>query len=356
MSLSQIIKKVGFTVNNSKTRMQYEESRQEVTGLVVNDKVNTRVEYRRTARAMVHRLLKTGSYQRKQAALDESGNLVEENIDGTLEQLNGILSFIDSVGVFNIKKKMTLSEVKKPLQCSGSLISSDEKVYQRFLFFKHFFASPKPIIVCEGKTDNIYIKAAIQKLADDFPLLAEKGDKGRVNLKVAFFRRTETTDRILKLNGGTDQLKNLIKKYLSESKRIVITKNAQPVILLIDNDSGAKDIFSYVQKLLKVSVDPKTANFIPIHKNFYIIPTPLTADGKDTMIEDLFEVSVRNMKLDGKVFNPANKEINHKKEYGKSYFASHVVKKNEAKIEFVGFIPFLKRIEEALVEHSKKAS
>jgi len=354
MGLSRIIEKTGFTVNNSKTRMQYEESRQEVTGLVVNDKVNTRVEYRRTARAMVHRLLKTGSFQRKQTSCDENGNLVVTEIDGTMEQLNGILSFIDSVGVFNRKKGMTPSERKKPLRLPESP-SSDENVYRRFLFFKHFFASPIPLIVCEGKTDNIYIKAAIQKLADDFPRLAEKKDKGRAKLKVALFRRTATTDRFFGLTGGTNQLIALMKEYLSESKHIAVTDKTQPVILLIDNDDGAKCIFGYVKNLPKAPANPKTADFIAVHKNFYIVATPLTADDKDTMIEDLFEGGLLKTTLNGKTFNPKNEDIDHKTEYGKSYFASHVVKKEEATIDFSGFKPILKRIEAVLDEHSKKA-
>lgn len=40
-ALSKIIKQSGFAVNESKVRMQFEDSRQSVTGLVVNHKVNT---------------------------------------------------------------------------------------------------------------------------------------------------------------------------------------------------------------------------------------------------------------------------------------------------------------------------
>jgi RNA-directed DNA polymerase len=47
----------GFKINAAKTRMQYRTSRQEVTGLVVNEKINVREEYRRPVRAMVHSLL-----------------------------------------------------------------------------------------------------------------------------------------------------------------------------------------------------------------------------------------------------------------------------------------------------------
>ncbi|MEI9982734.1 MAG: reverse transcriptase domain-containing protein [Aliidongia sp.] len=42
----------GFTINNDKTRMHFRASRQMVTGLVVNEKVNIRSDYYRRARAM----------------------------------------------------------------------------------------------------------------------------------------------------------------------------------------------------------------------------------------------------------------------------------------------------------------
>lgn len=55
------IGKCGFEINHAKTRMQYCNSRQEVTGLTVNRRVGARREYRHTMRAMVHRLVNTGT-------------------------------------------------------------------------------------------------------------------------------------------------------------------------------------------------------------------------------------------------------------------------------------------------------
>ena len=60
--LSRVIAKCGFVLNSRKTRMQYRDSRQEVTGLIVNSKINVRREYRHLVRAMVHRLFTTGSF------------------------------------------------------------------------------------------------------------------------------------------------------------------------------------------------------------------------------------------------------------------------------------------------------
>ena len=49
--LRAIVTRAGFTINQNKTRMQYRNSRQEVTGLVVNSKVNIRSDYRRSVRS-----------------------------------------------------------------------------------------------------------------------------------------------------------------------------------------------------------------------------------------------------------------------------------------------------------------
>lgn len=351
-ALSKITEKTGFSINPAKTRVQYENCRQEVTGLVINTKVNTRVEYRHTARAMVHRLLKTGSFQRRVTAHDKEGNPIVTTVDGTLDQLNGMLSFIDSINVFNRKKGMPMPKRGKPLKMADSPDCS-EKNYRRFLFYKYFFASPKPLIVCEGKTDNIYIRAAIRHLVSSYPRLAQVDEKGVAKPTISLFRRTATTDRILGLTGGSDQFINLIKGYMAESARITTNKRF-PVIVLIDNDDGAKGTLRYASKIAKVTAPPKEEPHLAVDDHFYIVPTPLTSDGKDTMIEDFFEESVKKITLNGKTFNPKNEDLHHKGEYGKAYFATHVVKPNEHKIDFSGFKPLLDRIQAVIDLHSKK--
>ncbi len=61
--LQRLITHAGFQINPAKTHMQYRTSRQEVTGLVVNQKINVRREYRHNVRAMVHSLFKRGSFE-----------------------------------------------------------------------------------------------------------------------------------------------------------------------------------------------------------------------------------------------------------------------------------------------------
>ena len=58
--LDQIIQEEGFTINMEKVRLQLKNSRQEVTGLTVNEKVNVPRQYLREVRAMLHNWEKLG--------------------------------------------------------------------------------------------------------------------------------------------------------------------------------------------------------------------------------------------------------------------------------------------------------
>jgi RNA-directed DNA polymerase len=92
--LARIIVKCGFTLNEKKTRMQYHDSRQEVTGLVVNRKINVRREYRHVVRAMVHRLFTKGTFEFENKTVDNRGILTVNKIPGRPNQLHGMLGFI----------------------------------------------------------------------------------------------------------------------------------------------------------------------------------------------------------------------------------------------------------------------
>ena len=212
-SLRSKIDLSGFVVNNSKTRMQYHNSRQEVTGLVVNKKVNVRSEYRRTVRAMVHSLLTTGSFDLRQSVIPSTGIKFPAKVPGKIEQLHGMLGFINRVDIYN----NTLIADEK---MATEMTVSKESIYRRFLIFKNFYSIHRPVIVCEGITDNIYLLHAIRGLCTKFPALVETDASGKLNLKVQFFRypkkgklQTTSTGKILGLTGGAGQSTEL-KKWL----------------------------------------------------------------------------------------------------------------------------------------------
>jgi len=356
LSLAKVISKAGFTINADKTRMKYASSRQEVTGLIVNKKVNTRSEYRHMARAMVHRLLTEGCFFIDTLAVGADGKVVAKENIGSTEQLNGMLAFIDSVNLQNRKKALPPENRNRDLGPAEAPTSFDN-VYRRFLFFKNFFIQSNPIVVCEGKTDNIYLQCAIRALGNLYPKLADKDAKGNFKRKLSFFRRTRTTDRILGLSGGTAQLIDFLKKYQAEQRAIRAPIKSNPTILLIDNDDGAKGVFRYLKNAMKLAAIPDgSAQFYYLAKNLYVVSTPPLSSAKSSAIEDFFPKHVLDTKLNGKSFNPKNEGIDLKTEYGKSYFATHVVKKNEATIDFTGFKHILDRLDAVVSHHSGTAA
>jgi RNA-directed DNA polymerase len=245
--LQRLVTRCGFRINAAKTRMQYRTSRQEVTGLVVNQRINVRDEYRHTVRAMVHSLFTKGSFE-IWAPRKPPGSITFEKRQGTTNQLHGMLGFIDHIDQYN---KKNFGESNAPTRPS-----SNRSTYREFLMYTDFYAAEAPVILCEGKTDNVYLKYAIRSLYMDFPDLAEIRN-GKIWLKVRLYRlyrrrktRPSSTARILGLDdGGTGALASFIKGYKKETDRFNAPGQEQPVIVLLRQRFRSESDSGFVQSL-----------------------------------------------------------------------------------------------------------
>ena len=344
--LTKIVTKAGFTINPQKTRMQYKTSRQDVTGLVVNQKVNIRSEYRRRVRAMADHLFTTGKFELIRTTPGAGGVIAPVTREGTLAELHGMFGPIDRVDRHNANLADASSQGK-----SIAGLGSKENLYRRFLLFKEFYVAERPVLLCEGKTDNLYLKQAIRALAAGYPLLAMVSPNGAVTRNVRIFRYPNTsTGRILSLGGGTGDLKNLISEYAKELKRFKALGKQQPIILLLDNDDGAKKIFSLVQQFTKVK-PIGTEQFIHVFENLYLVLTPLIGGKQQSIIEDCFTQQTRDVLINNKKFSSAN-DYDTDTYYGKSTFAQYV-EKHAPSIDFSGFAEILARISAVIVAHKK---
>jgi len=331
----------GFTINPRKTRMQYHDSRQEVTGLVVNRKVNVRAEYRHSVRAMVKNLLVSGEFTLERS-VEESGAFSIKRVPGELGQLRGMLGFIDWIDRSN---KIRLGESRRDL-------SGKEKMFRRFLLYKEFYAASAPVLICEGKTDSVYITHAIRSLAADYPDLASIDGTGKISIKLRRFRYTDSsTGRILGIGGGSGDLKQLLVAYHEEAAKFSAPGMSAPVIVLVDNDTGAGPVFSTARQITRRTVD-KNAPFTHLTKNLYLLATPLPAGASESAIEDLFDSAIRSTKLGGRTFSPSN-TTDSSIHYGKADFAYRVVKPHADSINFSGFKPLLDKFV-AVIEHHRK--
>lgn len=340
-ALKTLIEATGFRINAQKTHLMYRTSRQNVTGLVVNQKINVRWEYRHNVRAMVHSLVKTGQFELL-GVTQRDGQAVLEKRPGTLNELHGMLGFIDSIEFYNRTQTSDSPSDKK---------SSREKVYREFLIYSTFYAASMPVVVCEGETDNVYLTHAIRSLAPEFPALAEVMPDGKIRLKVRLYKYPRSsTARLLDLkDGGSSVLATFIAAYKKETKRFTGPGLTEPVVILYDNDAGAKSIRNAIKNASHVM---STGNEPCVHvvKNLYAVPTPLPAGTTSSKIEDFFDAATKATVIDGKTFNDGN-GFDVDKHYGKKVFAHKVIRPKADTLDFTGFRPLLANLVAAINKH-----
>lgn len=334
----------GFSINHSKTRMQHRGSRQIVTGLTVNEKVNIRADYYRTARAMAHSLLSTGQYHRAEGAAIKA-----------IAPIEGIFSHIYYVKQRWVDQQITAkkneAEEKQWIKKKYDSPISTLRLYRLILFYKIFVDLDKPLIICEGKTDGLYLKSAIRQLTKFHPKLATV-TKGTTTFGVKFLRYGTQIFDVLRLGGGTGDLKRLLLEYPDLVAQIKHAPLKHPVILLIDNDDGAKPIFSAIKSKFHITAELKTGlPFYFLCHNLFLVKTPEKGPSGISRIEDFFPPSVLATKLEGKSFNSDDK-INTATEYGKAVFAEQVVRPDAVKIDFSEFSTLLDRVVSVIDEYA----
>lgn len=330
-SLLSNVFKSGFKLNRDKTRVQYKSSRQEATGLIVNKKVSVPTEYYHKTRAMCHNLFQFGL-----AYTVENG--VHVPVSGAA--IRGRLSYIHHVRSTN-----------NQLENGASLkTTAPFKLYQQYLNYVSFFGISKPVVIGEGVTDTIYVKAALNQLAAKYPKLVDTtGGQKQHNLQ--FFKYGKSSRELMGLSGGTGELKNLLGEY---RKRISGFKagGRHPVIILVDNDDGAKAFFAALGTITKTKVTG-TDPYYYVYANLYAVPIPPTGNSV-TAIEGLFEPALLKTVHDGKTLDLSNKETDGSKFYSKHTFAKSVVRPNQNAIEFKGFEPLLTAMEAAIADYDAR--
>ncbi len=337
--IKNIIHRSGFELNSKKTRLLFSNSRQEVTGLVVNKKISVPKEYYKNTRAMAHSLYKNGYF------------LIDDEV-GTIEQLEGRFSFINQINLYNIDNK------KKDMWH----LNSKEKQYQKFMIYKTFYANEKPLIITEGKTDVLYIKAALKKYYKYFPNLITKKDNGNFVFHVNFFKRKQKHSYYLNLvKDGADTIKNIYSNcYIKTKNNKNITtvhdfkklrgeRETNPVILIFDNEMVSNKDRPLKKFLNEIKVNASQKDklkenlYINICDNLYLCTYQLNnKEACEIEIEDLFPADVLEHEINGRKFS--KKDSTHDNGfYGKNEFSQYVYSNYES-IDFSNFISLLSAI------------
>jgi hypothetical protein len=345
-SLKHITAHSGFALNEQKTRMQYCDERQMVTGLVVNVKTSAPIEYRRQVRQLVHEYTSKGKFFTTIEIVKDGQVVVQQN-EGKPAALRGMQEF-----VIYASRRGRIASYDIPL-------NTEEKRYRSFVYFDNFYAPRQPIVLCEGKTDLVYLAQATRSLASEFPNLAEFSTDGKVHLKFRRHRfpiegkkggdrprRGMLTARVLDLRGGAPQILNFLKNCKKLYPGFKAPLGLHPVVVVLDDDQGSSGIKSYIKNVLEEDVD-WSHGFVRFFANIYVVLTP-TKDGlKSSCMEDLFQKDALNIQVHGRTFNPVE-DADTKTTYGKATFAYEVVAKQAKAMDFSEFRPLLKRIEGAV--------
>lgn len=296
--LEELIVSSGFEINPEKTRLSNNMQRQEVTGLVVNKKINVKREYVKNTRAMAFQLYKDGAFEidKKLGTLDQltgrfafifqieqynnyllyKKSLIQNNLDSQKyllgrnsskkseskyywkyifynKDLRKELFYNAKHDTYNLPTEI-YSTGKEEKKMYMSLFNSREKEYKKFLFYKYFFGNDKPIIVTEGKTDPRYIKAALKKLYKNYPELIEKAGDDFI-FKIEFLNRSNTVEYLFNIPEGGEGLKYwynyfsnkskfqldskeklLYPNYIEYFQKLTTRKPQYPTLFLFDNE------------------------------------------------------------------------------------------------------------------------
>ena len=335
--LKVLLKNSGFDINESKTRLEYYSSRQEVTGLTVNKKINARRKFIKQTRAMVDQLLKTDSFK-------------IDGVIGTEEQLEGRLAFINQLDWYNNDLESENKKNKGNKKYISGL-NTREKQYQYFLFYKYFFRPSKPTIVTEGKTDIIHIKAALMKYSDRYPNLITKNDSGKYVFNLYFLNKTKRLKYFLGIvQNGADTMKNIwnfyngknncdnIFKYINDKSGYGVIRDVNPVILLFDNEQNPDKPLRKFLKHIGMNAESNKP-FLKLNANLYLQKIP-RINNSDSEIEDLYSKELLNISINGKKFE---KIVEDEDTFSKDIFSKYILEHYQ-EIDFQNFLHLLESI------------
>lgn len=342
------IKSAGFVINPRKTRLQYNDSQQKVTGLVVNQKVNVDRAYCRETKAMAY-------HQYREGYFTIGGK------EGTLDQLEGRFAFINQIDKYNNKIDGQKHSVFH--------LNGREKQYQAFLFYRYFFCAEKCLIVTEGKTDVLYIKAALKNLYKSYPNLIERDGNGKYHYKVSFFKRSQTWEYFFGMAlDGADTITNLYKFYLPEKntpnyleyfRKLTGQNPSNPVVFLFDNENQTKDKplkkflgEKTITSAMKKTLQEKLSVELIEESRLFLMTSPLPHGLQESEIEDLLPNDILAMKIEGREFDRSGRK-DKEKFYNKDVLSRYVYQQYE-EIDFSGFKSLLDALD-SIVASQKTA-
>ncbi|MCJ1901629.1 retron Ec67 family RNA-directed DNA polymerase/endonuclease [Paracoccus versutus] len=340
--LEHEINRCGFKINTSKTRMQARTHWQSVTNLTVNEGVNIKKHYYKGARFCAHAMMTNGKAHagnKLNIAYDE---LSSDQIWGKLRHICDIKD--RSGAVQPLRNYNGSNPAPHYLRLSGD-----------YFHYHRIHISPKPLVICEGKTDYTYLKEAILWHKGDARVAANLVDISRFPEKwkkvkgdhwgVDFVKHSKSADRFLDISGGGGNLVKFCRLHIERTKKFHSVTGQSPVIVIVDNDKQSEGMWSFVKEETNSSTKVDgSKSYYKVSNNLYVVPIPKPKGiAGDFYIEMLFPDVWLKHKIDGRELKIKQKKGEKLKpsEYGKGEFADKVIRANRGSVDCSAFAPLL---------------
>lgn len=336
-----VVLRSGFRINHAKTRMAIQGTRQIVTGLVVNKQVSVNRDKYKWLRAASDSLFKKGFASR------HDPQTVGVHTMARPVNVRQLIGYADHV--FHSRRYSNCDLLPFPN------MKGPELLLKRLVYYERFFLNAHPLLICEGDTDPVYLKLAIFRHGHLFPNLSVQKDG---SLPVRFLQFSKRIAQFTGLQGGSDQLKTFLQNWDSDISMVRQRRASNPVILLLDNDSGANGIMQVLRGKKIIKDDIKMVNHVYASSNLYVVLTPVPDKHSKSCIEDFVDDTAKDFILNGKTFHPGGKVIykgepwSEAKHYGKRVLAEKVVGANADKYDFSMFKPILARLDGVISDYA----
>lgn len=340
-SIIKAIKSSGFTINNDKICFRSNFDRQQVTGLVVNKKINVPRNYYNFSKSMAYNFCQFSTFEKS------SFHTFSKNDSNKGKSIIGIMTYIYNIkneyknrtadANPNIYTDFKIEKTKSPEQLFWAK-NSFTRLFLQTNFQEFFVYKSKIHLLCEGKTDPLHFKTYISTLDKNI----------HSNYDFTAFNEDKLTifQKELNIRSGTPNLKRFIEIYST----LYISKLSflNPTIIIVDNDKAGNEVFQCgIGRYKKTSQHGKTiinkleVEYAYICKNLFILKLPRIL--KETTIEDLYEPTVTSTLLNGKAFSKDN-NYDPNLYYGKVELLRNVIKNNKKSINYKNFDTTLEAI------------
>lgn len=265
--LISVITRAGFKINFSKSRVYASNTRQEVTNLTVNRKINVSRKYFDNTKAMARNYYlngcckingKSGSYKQILGRFNFINQVEKYNnklfFKKNEKKLpNNVLSLKDQKHEVTGQSKSNSVPVNlnlnlnSPFHFDGNsskgikykigyeYLSARERAYSSFLYYSTFIINEKPLVLTEGKTDIVYLKSALKNLYRNYPELI-KYDGKNFEYQISFYRISKLNRYMLNINPSGLGLFEVLNPLYIFPKKSLVSDN--PVIILLDNEES----------------------------------------------------------------------------------------------------------------------